>query len=127
MSYDDLSKIENYQNPLLSGPKEFQKKPVRIWAMQLPVNATPAEGIAVYQWVERNTLGSFEPLDVIEGRRPCPASGVSIDPRDGRIIISTLEGLHWVDLGDFVIRGIKGEFYPCKPDIFVASYDEVTA
>lgn len=76
-------------------------------------------------WIESNTLGSFEPLDVIEGRMPYPASGVSIDPRDGRMIISTLEGLHWVDLDDWVIRGIKGEFYPCKPDIFEATYEAV--
>src|SRR5690606_15607270 len=78
---------------------------------------------AVYQWIEANTAGSFEPLDVIEGRKPYPASGVSIDPRDGRLIISTLEGLHWADLGDWIIRGVQGEFYPCKPDIFAAIYE----
>jgi hypothetical protein len=37
--------------------------------------------------------------------------------------ISTLEGIMRADLGDYVIRGIKGEFYPCKPDIFEASYE----
>ena len=41
------------------------------------------------------------------------------------IIISTLEGDHLVRHGDFVIKGIYGEFYPCKPDIFKASYTEV--
>lgn len=39
--------------------------------------------------------------------------------------ISTLEGDHTVSLGDFVIRGIAGEFYPCKPGIFHAKYEEV--
>lgn len=39
--------------------------------------------------------------------------------------IRTLEGQHRVSKGDFVICGIKGEFYPCKPDIFAATYEEV--
>ncbi|MFF8784820.1 hypothetical protein [Streptomyces sp. NPDC015125] len=102
----------------------YRKKPVEIEAMLL--DGSTAETHAVYQWVENNTSGSFEPLDVIEGRKPYPESGVSIDPRDGRMIISTLEGLHWVDLGDYVIRGVAGEFYPCKPDIFAATYEAVT-
>ena len=39
--------------------------------------------------------------------------------------ISTLEGAHIVRPGDFIIKGIKGEFYPCKPDIFEATYEAV--
>lgn len=35
----------------------------------------------------------------------------------------TLEGAHWVDKGDWIIRGVKGEFYPCKPDIFEMTYE----
>ena len=100
---------------------KFRKRPVIIEARQLV--GTTAEWLSVYQWVEANTLGSFEPMAVIEGRVPYPASGVSIDPRDGRLIISTLEGLHWADPGDWIIRGVKGEFYPCKSDIFEATYE----
>lgn len=37
--------------------------------------------------------------------------------------IHTLEGTHMVTVGDWIIRGIKGEYYPCKPDIFSATYD----
>ena len=37
----------------------------------------------------------------------------------------TLEGQHIVCPGDWLIRGIKGEFYPCKPDIFAATYESV--
>ena len=40
-----------------------------------------------------------------------------------RIGIRTLEGLMEVSSGDYVIRGVKGEFYPCKPDIFAATYE----
>lgn len=37
--------------------------------------------------------------------------------------ITTLEGEHCASNGDFIIKGIKGEFYPCKPDIFEATYE----
>ena len=102
---------------------KYRKLPVIIEARQLI--GTTAEIHAVYLWIAQNTLGSFEPLDVIEGRKPYPTSGVSIDPRDGRLIISTLEGLHWTDEGDWIIRGIEGELYPCKPGIFEATYERV--
>lgn len=104
-------------------PDKYRKLPVVIEAMQFA--GTAAETHAVYSWIEDNTLGSFEPLSVIEGKTPYPASGVSIDPRDGRMMIATLEGFHHVDLGDYVIRGIAGEFYPCKSDIFEATYERV--
>jgi len=39
--------------------------------------------------------------------------------------IDTLEGAMEVSPGDWIIKGIKGEFYPCKPDIFEKTYDEV--
>lgn len=39
--------------------------------------------------------------------------------------IGTLEGLMVAAMEDYIIKGIKGEFYPCKPDIFDASYDSV--
>ena len=38
--------------------------------------------------------------------------------------IVTLEGVHKVSVGDFIIKGVKGEFYPCKPDIFEMTYVE---
>jgi len=43
----------------------------------------------------------------------------------GVIEIKTLEGVMTANFGDYIIKGIKGELYPCKPDIFEASYDEV--
>ncbi len=39
--------------------------------------------------------------------------------------IHTLEGDHEVLKGDFIIKGIKGEFYPCKPDIFEKTYESI--
>ncbi|TBG78598.1 hypothetical protein ELG76_04080 [Rhizobium leguminosarum] len=43
--------------------------------------------------------------------------------RDGELIIATLEGPLRASPNDWIIKGIKGEFYPCKPDIFEATYD----
>lgn len=42
-----------------------------------------------------------------------------------RVYIPTLEGVMEVKDGDWIIRGVKGEIYPCKPDIFEATYDPV--
>lgn len=46
-------------------------------------------------------------------------------PSSGGIVIQTLEGEMLASLGDWIIKGVKGEFYPCKPDIFEATYDAV--
>ena len=40
-----------------------------------------------------------------------------------RPYIHTLEGNMYISLGDFIIKGLNGEFYPCKPDIFIKTYD----
>ncbi len=51
--------------------------------------------------------------------------GNGIDPADGKFKITTLEGVMIVNLGDYIIKGIKGEFYPCQCDIFESSYERV--
>lgn len=45
---------------------------------------------------------------------------------DLKLMIKTLEGTMEASVGDYIIKGIKGEFYPCKSDIFALTYDEVT-
>ena len=40
-----------------------------------------------------------------------------------QIEINTLEGVMLASIGDYIIKGIKGEFYPCKPDIFEETYE----
>lgn len=50
-------------------------------------------------------------------------SGTEDDPQE--FDIKTLEGLVQVSVGDWVIKGVKGEFYPCRPDIFEATYEPV--
>lgn len=39
------------------------------------------------------------------------------------MMIDTLEGTHRANQGDWIIKGVKGELYPCKPDIFEAAYE----
>ena len=47
--------------------------------------------------------------------------GVTVD-----LTINTLEGDMHASVGDYIIKGVDGEFYPCKPDIFERTYEEVT-
>ena len=101
-------------------PTKYRKKPVVIEARQLV--GTNAEFNAVYQWIEANTQGSFDPLS-----EEIPASGVSMDPATGFFLIATLEGVMQAKPRDWIIRGVQGEFYPCKPDIFAATYEPAEA
>lgn len=84
--------------------RTFRKKPVEIQAMQL----TAENGPAVWEWADSKPY--YEPDGKISG-----------------LSIYTLEGRMKADFGDWIVRGIQGEFYPVKPDIFEATYDEVTA
>jgi hypothetical protein len=56
---------------------------------------------------------------------------VGYDPFDStdctrlpKLFINTLEGSMEASMGDYIIKGIKGEFYPCKPDIFDLTYEK---
>lgn len=60
--------------------------------------------------------------------------GVWIDPdappapghdSAAELVCGTLEGVHRITFGDWIIRGVKGEIYPCKPDIFESTYERV--
>jgi len=44
---------------------------------------------------------------------------------EGGLVIKTLEGEHLATIGDYIIKCVKGEFYPCKPDIFNLTYEKV--
>lgn len=44
---------------------------------------------------------------------------------DAQLYIKTLEGEHHASVGDYIIRGVKGELYPCKPDIFEMTYEPI--
>ena len=89
----------------MSEPKYFRMKPVVIEAMRLTVDSAPFIG----EWMD--------------GAVPEPEAWVR---EDGGLDIHTLEGVMTANLGDWIIRGVMGEFYPCKPDIFEATYEAVS-
>lgn len=86
---------------------KFIKKPVVIEAVQL----------------REDTLDELYLFMSIEGKGCFQDCGHGIDPADGQFKITTLEGVHTASVGDWIIRGVKGEFYPCKTDIFAATYE----
>lgn len=85
---------------------KYRKKPVIIEAMLF--NDDTKE--CVLNWA-RECQHNIEP-SYDENNMPC-------------MKIPTLEGVMECRLGDYLIRGLKGEFYPCKPDIFKQTYEEV--
>jgi hypothetical protein len=100
----------------------YRKKPVEIEARRFIGSATECHD--VYLWVESEGGGSHQWDDYVLSEHP-PRSGCTIDPSDGAMFIFTLEGMMRVSTGDWVIKGVAGEFYPCKPEIFEATYDLV--
>jgi hypothetical protein len=88
-------------------PRSFTKRPVTVEAMQW--TGTNWNEICDFLGVPENGHGDEETL-----RR---------DPSRMPVIIHTLEGDMRAELGDWIIRGVKGEHYPCKPDIFEATYE----
>ena len=52
--------------------------------------------------------------------------GRTVDNKETTLVIHTLEGDMEASIGDYIIKGVNGEFYPCKPDIFDKTYEEVT-
>lgn len=89
---------------------KFRKKPVVIEAMQVLDDVR--EHAEICKWAEGHTPEG-EVIPVVMSRF------------DSHLIIHTLEGTMHAQLGDWIIRGVQGEFYPCKPDIFDATYDPV--
>jgi hypothetical protein len=55
----------------------------------------------------------------------CPICYLKPTNNKEELTISTLEGPMTANVGDYIIMGVKGEFYPCKPDIFEMTYDKV--
>ena len=82
--------------------KKYRKKPVVVEAVR---------------WMGHNTEEVMEFLSA--GRRPFTI-------KQPKVMIWTLEGIITASLGDYIIKGVHGEFYPCKPDIFHKTYEEVT-
>jgi len=85
----------------------FRKKPVEIEAIFYDGTSTGAHEIRKWMNGEKYVRHPVRSRDL------------------GPMFIDTLEGEMRADPGDWIIKGIQGEFYPCKPDIFEATYEEV--
>ena len=87
--------------------KKYRKKPVVIEAIKYDsTDVTPCE---IIEWTEASKTPAY------------------YKPEVDQLWISTLEGDHLISVGDYVIKGIEGEFYPCKPSIFEATYEKVAS
>ena len=86
---------------------KYRKKPIEIEAWQFTgmFDTDPTQP----EWVRDYRLGSAE---------------IRLS-QDGKLRVPTLEGDIYATRGDWIIKGIQGECYPCKPDIFEATYDVV--
>jgi hypothetical protein len=88
---------------------QYRKKPVVVEAMQWngknfnEIESFTNNKVRYYSYYDKNEYGENKNI----------------------LVIPTLEGDMSAMIGDYIIRGIKGEFYPCKPDIFEATYEKV--
>ena len=86
--------------------KKYIKKPVEIEAVQW-TGFNPTE---IKEFARDNVTVEYE---------------AGADPMTATVTIHTLEGDMKANHGDYIIKGVKGEFYPCRQDIFEQTYEEV--
>ena len=88
---------------------KYRKKPVVIEAVQL-------------RWDTWSEMCDFAGVGKLENGKP---QGSQTDGEKIGLNIPTFEGLVHASENDWIIKGIQGEFYPCKPDIFAETYEAV--
>jgi len=91
---------------------KYRKKPIVIEAMQW----TKENDIELEHWLCKESSVELEIDDHLY------TAGVGV-PFISAIKIKTLEGVMYASLGDYIIKGINGEVYPCKPNIFEKTYE----
>jgi len=94
--------------------KDFRKKPVVIQAIQLSKDNVSE----VLKWLGVNPYHFIVPTET-------EANPNKVEVTEEGVLIPTLEGKMLASWTDYIIKGVNGEFYPCKPDIFRKTYDEV--
>lgn len=99
---------------------KYRKKPVVIEAIQFKVIKEIPCKFGIHKETNSSEIAEFM-------RRPIEVRTVPNGTPRGRqcIPIETLEGTMEANIGDFIIKGVNGEFYPCKPDIFEKTYEAV--
>lgn len=95
--------------------KQYRKKPVVIRALQW--NGTN----------DNEVLDFCDKAEIQQNLRALKSriNGKSYLDEQKELWIETLEGTHKASIGDYIIEGVNGEFYPCKPDIFEKTYEAV--
>lgn len=96
---------------------QYRKKPIVIEAMQFEQRVggdgsfgTRESSLAIQEW---------------SGGKAHTHNGDPVPEHPSMLVIDTLEGQMTANPGDWIIRGVQGEFYPCKPSIFEATYEPV--
>jgi hypothetical protein len=92
----------------MNGARNYRKRPVVVEAL-------------LFDGQNHDEVADFV---MAEGRRHGDDSVSGQMAGDVHLVIHTLEGDMRADPGDYIIRGVQGEFYPCKPDIFAATYED---
>lgn len=92
----------------INSVKKYRKKPVVIEAIQ---------------WIGTNLKEVIEFTGLNESAKKWSWGQYEKVVAEDGLKIFTIEGKMSADVGDFIIKGVKGEFYPCKPDIFIATYE----
>lgn len=80
--------------------EKYRKKPVEIEAVEF----TKENAREIFWWLNDG--------------------GCDFEMHGGLVVIKTLEGAMTAQFGDYIIKGVQGEFYPCKPDIFEQTYEK---
>ncbi|MGL6201137.1 MAG: hypothetical protein ACRC3H_19630 [Lachnospiraceae bacterium] len=96
---------------------KYRKKPVEVEAVQWTGNNEQE----IYTFCGGNALK--DATDFLEGKPTMMAINESEFERT--LVIRTLEGDMAASIGDYIIKGVQGEFYPFKPDIFEQTYEKV--
>jgi len=130
----------------MSKAVKYRKKPVVIEAMQMPLDSRPGDPTTDDFHVVSSEMARQVrdiALWMVENGYDANPDGEDIEDWDEQYLIKnsdgsltalpeygtnyleivTLEGEMYASPGDFIIRGVQGEFYPCKPDIFKATYE----
>jgi hypothetical protein len=100
---------------------KYRKRPVEVEAIKFTGEWQP-----IMEWLDSLIKSGRFPVPL--AWQPPVRAQVFISQDGGRrsrLEINTLDSVAYAEPGDWVIQGVQGEFYPCKPDIFAQTYEEV--
>jgi len=97
---------------------KYMKKPVVVEAFQM-TRERRENNVDWPQWLHKAWNEDFDKFGAVSCEDYPDSNGKD------RLVILTLEGVHTVSWDDYIIQGVKGELYPCKPDVFEMSYHKV--